>query len=190
MKMRTRIKHLFFECILFFRKPKYSHKVFCIGYNKTGTTSCGKAFEILGYRNCSFNQKLWRQEYKNKEFLKILNFASKFDSFDDLPWLKEDMIQLFDKVFPHSKFIYLERDEESWLRSLNNWSYKRTGKYPDLEKELNDFRNHRTFVMNYFKDRPQDMLSINISNEDAFIKLAKFLGKETKKRQMPHENKT
>ena len=41
------------------RKEDYGPKVFCIGFNKTGTTSVGKAFESFGYRNASFNRDLW-----------------------------------------------------------------------------------------------------------------------------------
>lgn len=189
MGMRIKINQLIYQFQIWFRKPSYSAKVFCIGYNKTGTTSCGKAFELLGYRNSSFEERIWRGLYKNDEFLKLLNYASKFDSFDDLPWLKEDMIPLLDKVFPNSKFVYLEREEASWLKSLNNWSYKRTGVYPDLEKELVDFKKHRAFVTEYFKDRPNDLLSIDVTDKKAFMKLAGFLGKVSSEREMPHENK-
>jgi hypothetical protein len=187
--MRTKFKQFIEQVQIRFRKPSYSAKVFCIGYNKTGTTSCGKAFELLGYRNISFKPEIWRGFYKKGEFLKLLNYASKFDSFDDLPWLKEDMIPLLDKVFPNSKFVYLEREEASWLKSLNNWSYKRTGVYPDLEKELVDFKKHQAFVKHYFRDRPDDLLSIDVTDKKAFMKLATFLGKETSEREMPHENK-
>ncbi len=94
------------------RKPQYTSKVFCIGYNKTGTTTLGQALDMLGYRNSSFNKKVWRKYYRNNEIVKILKYTAKFDSADDLPWLKEDMIPILDRVFPNSKFIYLTRDEE------------------------------------------------------------------------------
>ena len=48
--MRTRVEQLFLKVKIFLRKPQYTNKVFCIGYNKTGTTSCGKALELLGDR--------------------------------------------------------------------------------------------------------------------------------------------
>ena len=34
---------------LTFVKPNYNGKIFCIGFNKTGTTSLGKSLELLGY---------------------------------------------------------------------------------------------------------------------------------------------
>jgi hypothetical protein len=187
--LKTKIKLLLIRLQIEFRKPTYSGKAFCIGYNKTGTTSCGKAFEILGYRNLSFNRRIMR-EYENRHLSRVLKCASKFDSFDDIPWLKEEMIPLLDKNFPNSKFVYLERDEESWKKSLSSWTYKITGKYPNIEKETENYRNHRKFVLEYFKNRTNDFLILNVSDEDAFAKLAKFLGKETSIKQMPHLNKT
>ena len=188
--MKIKGIHFWYHLKVFLRRPNYSNKVFCIGYNKTGTTSCGKAFRLLGYNNLSYNEQLFREEYKQEHFLKLLNYASKFDSFDDLPWLREDMIPLLDKVFPNSKFVYLEREEESWKKSYYNWVFKQTGQYPDLEVGLAAYRAHRAFVMDYFKDRKEDLLIISVFESDSFVRLAKFLGKETTHTQMPHENKT
>ncbi|MDF2436999.1 MAG: hypothetical protein K0Q95_1375 [Bacteroidota bacterium] len=188
--MRKKFKDLLNLLKLKFRKSTYSGKVFCIGYNKTGTTSCGRAFELLGYKNVSFEGKNWRGLYKNKQYLQLLNYAAKFDSFDDLPWLKEDMIVLLDKVFPNSKFVYLERDLDSWRKSYYNWTYKITGQYPDMEKGVSNFLAHREFVMQYFKDRQNDLLIMKISEPGGFKKLAEFLGKKTDQTEMPHENKT
>lgn len=185
------VKHRIIVIKSIFRKPKYSGKVFCIGYNKTGTTSLGKSLELLGYKNSSFNRTVWRDYYAKGKTDKILKYASKFDSFDDLPWLKEDMIPILDKTFPGSKFIYLERDEESWKKSMYNWRYKTFEEYPDLEKSFNDYQNHKNFVMDYFKDRSgKDFLTLNIRDQVGFRKLAEFLDKKVIRDDFPHFNKT
>ncbi len=172
------------------RKSSYSDKVFCIGFNKTGTTSVGKSFEILGFRNLTFNQKVWDLYLKGKKN-KVLKYAAKYDSFDDLPWLKEDMIPLLDKNFPNSKFVYLTRDEQSWKNSYFNWRYKKFGDKPDVEKAWKVYKNHEKFVMNYFKDRSKDeFIILNVSDEKGFKKLANFLGKDTSENCFPHKNKT
>lgn len=174
-----------------FRKSNYSSKVFCIGYNKTGTTSLGKSLEMLGYRNSSFNRIIWRNYYEKGKTKKILHYASKFDSFDDLPWLKEDMIPVLDKSFPGSKFIYLERDEESWKKSLYNWRYKTFQEYPDLDKSFQMYKEHRKFVLNYFENRSEsDFLILNIKDKSGFKKLANFLNKKVIRDDFPHFNKT
>ena len=173
------------------RSPNYGPKVVCIGFNKTGTTSCGKALEMLGYRNLSFDPYVWREVYKKGDIKKVLKIASKYDSFDDLPWLKEDMIPLLDQTFMGSKFIYLERDEESWMKSIYNWNFKEKGYYPeDMEKLLSEFRNHKNFVETFFKEREKDLLKIDVTSPNAFTQLATFLEKKAPQSQMPHENKT
>ncbi len=101
------------------------------------------------------------------------------------------MIPLLDKSFPNSKFVYLERDEESWKNSMYNWTHKKTGVYPNIEEKLKEFREHRDFVMNYFKDRPaKDFIVLNIKDKMGFKKLAEFLGKESISDSFPHFNKT
>ena len=172
------------------RPAVYGPKIFCIGYNKTGTTSFGNAMESFGYKNISFRKRIWRKWYKNNEIVKILRYTAKFDSTDDLPWLREDMIPILDRVFPESKFVYLTRDEESWKNSLYNWTFKVMGEHPNLEEELIRYRSHRDFVLNYFKDRPDDLLVLAIKDSDGMKNLAAFLEITTGESEFPHENKT
>jgi len=184
-------KKVYMEMALMCRKPTYTGKVFCIGYNKTGTTTIGKSLEMLGYRNSSFNKKVWRKYYKKNKIDKVLNYTARFDSFDDLPWLKEDMIPILDREFPNSKFIYLTRDEKSWKQSLHNWTVKISGERPDLEEELEAFREHRAFVLEYFKNRSgDDFIVLDVRDKKGFKKLAEFLGKETDREEFPHFNET
>jgi hypothetical protein len=190
-KIKGIASELYHELRYRLRKGSYGSKVFCIGYNKTGTTSLGKSFELLGYRNSSFNKKVWRTYYANQEIDKILKYASKFDSFDDLPWLKEDLIPILDKAFSNSKFVYLTRDEESWKNSFKKWSFKVFGTTPDPEKAWEGYKNHERFVNEYFKDRSsEDFLVLNIEDDKGFKKLSEFLGKETDRESFPHFNKT
>lgn len=189
-KYKIWVKHLAVIFLAKFRKSNYNAKIFCIGFNKTGTTSFGKSLGMLGLKNSSFNRRVWRRYYRNNEIVKILEYAAKFDSLDDLPWLKEDMIPIVDRVFPNSKFIYLERDEESWQKSMYNWTFKKTGKYPDMEIKLKEFREHKKFVMEYFKDREDVFLILDIKDPMGFRKLADFLGKKSIQNHFPHFNKT
>lgn len=185
------IKVIYENIMLAIASEKYQSKVFCIGFNKTGTTSLGESLKMLGYRHSTFNEKVWLQYYMNNDIVKILKYTAKFESLDDLPWLKEDMIPILDRVFPNSKFIYLTRDEESWKKSIYHWTYKMTGKYPHIDDCLNEYRGHREFVLNYFKDRSdKDFLSLDIREENGFEKLACFLGKKTALKNFPRYNKT
>lgn len=186
-----KISVFFWQIKLSFQKPNYEAKVFCIGFMKTGTTSLGKSLEQLGYRNSTFNYTVYRDYYLNGKLDQVLDYTARFDSFDDVPWSKEAFIPILDEKFPNSKFIYLERDEESWKKSLINWSYNITKKPVDVEKYLNNFRNHKTFILDYFKNRPaNEFIILNIQDKDGFKKLADFLGKETNQAVFPHYNKT
>ena len=188
--IKDKLSALKFEIIYLFRRSNYNPKVFCIGYNKTGTTTIGIALSQLGYVNSSFNKKVWRKYYKQGKIEKIISYTAKFDSFDDLPWLKEDMIPILDQRFPNSKFIYLERDEESWVRSYDRWTFNTFGFHPDIEQGLKNYRDHKEFVLSYFKDRSNDLLILNVKDEKAFSKLAKFLGKQAPSSHLPHFNKS
>ena len=169
---------------------RYNEKIFCIGFNKTGTTSCGRALRMLGYRHSSFSRTV-KDWYKKNEIVKILRYTAKFESFDDVPWLHEKMIPILDTAFPGSKFIYLTREEAAWKKSVYNWTFKMTGRYPDAEEKLRQFRAHKAFVLNYFQDRPSsDFLILDVSGENAFQQLADFLGKKAGQSAFPHLNKT
>jgi len=171
-------------------KSNFGPKVFCIGYNKTGTTTVGKSLEILGFRNSSFNKTVWRKYYKTGDLEKIIKYTSRFESFDDLPWLKEDIIPIMDKKFPNSKFIYLERDETSWKSSFKNWNIKVTGKAPNVEVGWEKYLKHRLFVFSYFKGREDDLLVLQVNDPNGFKKLGEFLGRKSPQLNFPHFNKT
>lgn len=174
-----------------FGAPSYGPKVFCIGYNKTGTTTVGKSLERLGYKHSSFNKRVWRKFYRAGDTNSILRYTAKFDSFDDIPWLKEDMIPILDKAFAGSKFIYLERDEVSWKQSYLRWNLYMYGSSPDVETAWEGYKRHRDFVLRYFNERPSDQfIALDISDPVGFKKLANFLGKNAPQDAFPHYNKT
>lgn len=193
-KIKFNARRLYKKTILVFKKEEYNGKIFCIGFNKTGTTTVGASLELLGYRHSSFNEIVWKEYYKKGRIDKVLKYTAKFESFDDLPWLQSDMIPIVDKKFPNSKFIYLARDEKSWQKSLYNWTYTMSGKYPNkqyIEKRLADFRKHRNFVLDYFNNRPADeFIILDVTDKMGFKKLADFLGKPTIREEFPHFNKS
>lgn len=168
----------FWEIKTFFKPKRYTAKVFCIGFNKTGTSALGEALKEMGYDHSTFNRKVWRKFYRKGNIEAVLNYTAKFESFDDLPWLKEDMIPVLDQKFPGSKFIYLERDEESWKKSLVNWTKNVTGNLIDAEKGYENYINHQNFVLDYFKDKPEQFIRLRINDPEGKRKLGKFLGRE------------
>lgn len=171
------------------RKPCYGPKIFCIGFNKTGTTSLGMALKSLGFRHSSFNKRVWRRYYKAGDFTRIIAYTSKFDSFDDLPWLKEDIIPMMDKAFPNSRFIYLEREEAGWKQSYARWTKKMTGVDPDVDAAWADYLQHREFVLRYFQSRgANEFIVLKIDDPTGFKKLGEFVGRRAPADVFPHFN--
>lgn len=103
-------------------KAKNRHKIFCIGLNKTGTTSLGYLFEKNGITVAKqYEGELLFKAYLNRDFSKIVKYCkkSKATVFQDIPFsLPHTFPFLFD-AFPNSKFILTIRDTpEKWYDSL------------------------------------------------------------------------
>jgi hypothetical protein len=183
------VKNTLLRASLAVRPKSFDGKVFCIGFNKTGATSVGKALRMIDYRHSPFNRRVWRQ-YECGALGKVIDYTSKFDSCDDLPWLKEGMIPMLDKYFPGSKYVYLGRDEESWKKSYERWTIKVTGRKPGVGLGWVRYCAHRDFVNRYFAGREGDLLTIRVSDSDAFEKLARFLGKTAPAGELPCYNRS
>lgn len=189
LRSREFLARIWFDVKNCLNKSDSGPKVFCIGYNKTGTTTMGKAFGLLGYRNSSFNRRVWRKLYLQGNIEAVVRYTSRFESFDDLPWLREDMIPLLDQRFPGSRFVYLFREESSWKRSYKQWSYQVTGKYLDVEGGWAAYEKHRDFVLSYFEGR-SDFIQLDIRNPNGFRRLGEFLGRDAPSDAFPVFNKS
>lgn len=84
-------------------------KIFCIGFNKTGTTSLHELFELAGLR--SRHRDRWVHYSHFPEGRKVLE---RYDCYSDGEGA--DFIRLH-QWFPDSLFILNTRSTRSWLRS-------------------------------------------------------------------------
>lgn len=190
-RLRESARQAASEVQIFFRSQRPGPKIFCIGFNKTGTTSLGKALQILGYDHSSFNRRVWEDYYLKGRMDKVIDYTRKFSSFDDLPWLREDVIPVIDRSFPGSQYIYLERDEASWKRSLARWGKLTFGQEVDVELGWQEYLRHRRFVLDYFASRsPSEFLVLDVRDPIGFRKLAAFLGRVAPQDSLPHSNRT
>lgn len=189
-----------YEILGWRRKRKWS-KVFEVGVPKTGTNSLAKAYEILGLNYVGRCPELY-EEVKAGKFENALAYAENFEAFRDAPWHDDDLYKSLDKRFPNSKFILLERDDESWLKSMENFFSpdKNWKNIPEkyLIKNFNEklpevinFKRERYKKVNeYFRDRPDDLLIMNICAGEGWEKLCPFLGLSIPEVKFPHEFKT
>lgn len=165
-------------------------KIFEVGTKKTGTTSLGDALQGLGFKRKGWTYNLSNQfeasNYTNHDIL--WDTIDNHDVFEDRPWHDID-VKLLDTRYPGSKFILLERDDESWLRSVENWENPLINvaqipeNYTDKrwlgDKEilkqtlLKEKHAKYRYVKRYFKNRPNDLLVMSI--KDGWEPLCEFL---------------
>jgi len=104
-------------------------KVFCIGRNKTGTTSVKRAFQDLGYRVGKEEMAYkYLHSYAKRDFKPIIKFCKTAQVFEDIPFSLPYTYQAMDDAYPGSKFILTIRDSaDQWVKSLLNHHKRRFG---------------------------------------------------------------
>jgi len=174
-------------------------KVIGIGLNKTGTKTLKYCLKQWGFHHQSYDLNAF-QLFREKRIDELLKWMEKFDSFEDWPWPL--FYREIDGHFPDAKFVVTKRTTpEQWYRSLCKMAV-RMGPLNDFEKHIYGFsmpqghkREHLEFyeqhnreVDDYFADRPGKLLKICWENDNEYIRLAEFIGREQLDQQSPHRN--
>jgi hypothetical protein len=104
-------------------------KIFCVGRNKTGTTSLGAALRNLGFKVApQAPAELLTPEWARRDFKPLIRFCRKYDAFQDAPFSLDFTYVAMDQAFPGSRFILTERDSaEVWYESAVRFSAKLLG---------------------------------------------------------------
>jgi hypothetical protein len=170
-------------------------KIFGIGLGRTGTKSLARAMHQLGY--------------SVKHGIRYVDDITQYDFVNDIAvsW----RFDFLDYVYPGSKFILTFRDFDKWMIASKYYSEKRgvtrerpKGKLRRLEnrymlfkttffeddKFQKGYKDFHEKVFDHFKDRPDDLLVMNIINGDGWDPLCKFLGKNIPDKPFPHLHKT
>ncbi len=181
-----------------------SRKIICLGFQKTGTTSLAAALRRLGYEVGDALTRLnkevnWRGNDVDAQVTALtLEIAGGLEAIQDSPCAF--MHRAFDAAFPDARFILTTRDTDDWLRSyqryfpdgnngLRAWMYK-VGRFSgneDKYRQIYDDKNAE--IIEYFSNRPDDLLILDIFNGDGWLELVNFLGKDTLK-PFPHKNRS
>lgn len=203
-------------------------KYFCVGANKTGTTSIAEAFRTMNY--IVGNQReaeLLANDIINENYKELIKYCETYQVFQDYPFSFTPTYKIVDRAFPNSKFILTIRDSpEQWYKSLHSFHSKifGNGKQPTVDdlknanyvydgfaweifkfhfnvddttidlynkqNMINHYNMHNNEIIDYFKDRPHDLLVINLSDSGAFNEFCSFIGATTKEIDFPWLNKT
>ncbi|MEM8526638.1 MAG: sulfotransferase family protein [Bacteroidota bacterium] len=174
-------------------------KIIGVGFQKTGTSTLLGALQILGYRVKDTSSRALIPILKG-DYDKILRIIEPYDALEDTPWYM--IYKELDQRIPNCKFILTIRESESWYKSVSRhigdlrsaqheWIY---GRYKGLPKDdeantLQVYNRHNQEVLEYFKDRPEDLLVLDFTKGDQWEKICSFLGKEIPQVPFPHQNK-
>lgn len=95
-------------------------KIFCIGANKTGTTSVEQVLESLGLvTGRQSHAELYIFDWARRDYRRIIRFCQSAEAFQDAPFSCGDTFQAMDEAFPNSKFILTVRDNaDEWYESM------------------------------------------------------------------------
>lgn len=202
-------------------------KYFCIGRNKTGTTSLKKAFQDLGFvvGDQRRAELLAHEHYFAGRFEPIIAYCRSAQVFQDVPFSYPETYRHLDRAYPGSRFILTVRDDaEQWYRSLTRYHarrFGRDGRVPTLEDlkradyacpgfmvntlrvhgtpeedpynkdiMMAHYERHNRAVRDYFRDRPEDLLVLNVAEKGAYWKFVEFLGVNSPYQDFPWENRT
>lgn len=177
-----------------------SIKIFCIGLNKTGTTTLHQAFETIGVRSLHWGGPASGKKVGKalREGRGLVDDFEDYDAFSDIAALSK-RYRLLDEQYPGSRFILTTRPMEGWVESrrahvVRNQERAGRGEYtgtfltiePDAWRA--EFIEHHQQVADYFAGRP-DLLTMRITEGDGFDVLCPFLGLPVPKEPFPWRHK-
>lgn len=108
-----------------------SAKIFCISFQRTGTTSVGKFFMDHGYKVATWSvsrRNKWTLSWFKGDYETIFNSKDFKASqvFEDDPWWCLDFYKILFHRYPKAKFVLLERDANEWYDSMIKHSNGKT----------------------------------------------------------------
>ena len=108
-------------------KGRSDVKIFCIGLNKTGTTSLEAALESHGFKvgNQVAGEDLV-DKWAKREFAEVVELCHTADAFQDAPFSFPFTYQALDMYFPNAKFVLTIRDDfDQWYDSITRFHSKK-----------------------------------------------------------------
>ena len=160
-------------------------RIFGIGMHKTGTSSLHEAFQILGFDSFHWGTGEAPQMWQQMKSAGRSAMLERWYALSDMPIPL--LYQKLDRAYPGSKFILTVRNDADWLVSVGRlWDYAHNPTrwvwdvYPfsnnihsamygrkdfDAKVFLTRYRQHNAEVKEYFKDRPDDLLVMNVDDK-------------------------
>lgn len=101
-------------------------KIFCIGLNKTGTTTLEAVLEELGYKlGDQTKAELLIDDWNERYFTNIIKFTKSATAFQDVPFSLPYTFMVLDQYYPNAKFVLTIRDNfDEWYKSITRFHSK------------------------------------------------------------------
>lgn len=174
-------------------------RVFGIGLSRTGSRSLMEAMRLLGYRARHWDYTRKLLVYDEEGVLRPrLELLEPYDAYGDVPISL--LYKVIDREYPGSKYVLTVREQESWLRSCRRFFAPERlqglrERMPPAEQRWRDLQfndvwgtlgydeaqflavraRHEADVREYFRERPGDLLVLDISAGQGWAELCPFL---------------
>ena len=155
-------------------------KIFVIGFNKTGTTSFNILFRNFGIKSIHTTKP-------------VMDIIDNFDAFTD--GNHYNFIEYYNK-YPDSLFILNTRPIYKWLISRYKHAeihdFKECWCWPvsieKTDKWIIEREEHYNNILNFFADKPEQLLIVNIEKAGWEAIVAKFIKKSDNYKNKVHKN--
>lgn len=162
--------------------------IFCISFQRTGTTSVGQFFKDHNYRVAtSYISRThnWTSKWFNGDYESIFNsldFRS-HQVFEDDPWWCLQFYKVLYHRFPNSKFILLERDADKWFDSMVTHSSGKTLGNTFIHSHL--YRREKEYyeiseITNIHTQNTDNLLQLTENHRSHYKDLYRLRNKEIK----------
>ena len=173
-----------------FHALKISSKplIFCISFQRTGTTSVGQFFADHNFRVAtSYTSRTneWTLKWFKGDYESIFNSLTfrSHQVFEDDPWWCLDFYKVLFHKFPNSKFILLERDADKWFDSMVTHSGGKTLGNTLIHSHL--YRRENEYYetcdnIGFYKNQTDNSLTISEKNRTHYTEIYKLRNQEVK----------
>lgn len=137
-----------------------AQKIVIVSLHKTGTTTVSKFLEKLGFLVTGPDTHLF-YEVGAENFNTVDVFLERYEVFQDDPWYL--LYPYILEKYPNSKFIFLEREAQSWLSSMQRFYgtdrynnkvrrlfYGNANTLEHADSYLKKYTSHNMAVFDYF----------------------------------------
>ena len=179
MNLFTEIKEKL-GAVVFQQKAERQSKIFCISFQRTGTTSVGQFFINHGFPVATWEvsrKNLWTRSWFDSDYEKIFDSPDFKNNvvFEDGPWACMDFYKLLYHRFPGSKFILFTRDPDKWFDSMISHSDGRTigntYRHSRIYNRETEFDEKIGENYSYAEDTLDNLLEINESHREHYKKI-------------------